>query len=113
MDAGSIPAAVRSLARDAGESRQGVALLLELSKSPKVCEEIGRVQGSILLLVTNLNSENANTAKDAAAVLQQLASNDQNVVQMAEANHFKPLAERLSSGGAGRGMREAATGLSG
>lgn len=98
VDAGAIQLAVRSLSRDVGESRQGVALLLELSKSPKVCEEIGRAQGSILLLVTMLNNENANAAKDAAAVLHQLASNDQNVVQMAEANHFKPLAERLSSG---------------
>lgn len=97
-EAGAIPLAVRSLARDVGESRQGVALLLELSKSPAVCEEIGRAQGSILLLVTMLNSDNANAAKDAQAVLQQLASNDQNVVQMAEANHFKPLAQRLISG---------------
>ncbi|CAI5966135.1 unnamed protein product [Closterium sp. NIES-65] len=98
VDAGAIQLAVRSLSRDVGESRQAVALLLELSKSPKVCEEIGRAQGSILLLVTMLNNENANAAKDAAAVLQQLASNDQNVVQMAEANHFKPLADRLTTG---------------
>ncbi|CAI5476332.1 unnamed protein product, partial [Closterium sp. Yama58-4] len=98
VEAGAIQLAVRSLSRDVGESRQGVALLLELSKSAKVCEEIGRAQGSILLLVTMLNNENANAAKDAAAVLQQLASNDQNVVQMAEANHFKPLAERLTTG---------------
>ncbi|CAI5935143.1 unnamed protein product [Closterium sp. NIES-64] len=101
VDAGAIQLAVRSLSRDVGESRQAVALLLELSKSPKVCEEIGRAQGSILLLVTMLNNENANAAKDAAAVLQQLASNDQNVVQMAEANHFKPLADRLTTGPSG------------
>eukprot|EP00271_Cylindrocystis_brebissonii_P019242 TRINITY_DN578_c0_g2_i1.p1 TRINITY_DN578_c0_g2~~TRINITY_DN578_c0_g2_i1.p1 ORF type:complete len:1019 (+),score=231.15 TRINITY_DN578_c0_g2_i1:889-3945(+) len=97
-DAGAIPLAVRSLARDSGESKQGVALLMELSKSTRVCEEIGKAQGSILLLVTMVKSDNANAAKDARTVLDQLARSDQNVVQMAEANHFGPLAERLSSG---------------
>lgn len=112
-DAGVIQLAVRSLARDVGESRQGVALLLELSKSPRVCEEIGRAQSSILLLVTMLNSENQNAVKDSKLVLAQLASNDQNVVQMAEANHFRPLADRLNSGGWVPGRYPSVSGIPG
>eukprot|EP00897_Mesotaenium_endlicherianum_P005919 jgi/Mesen1/5355/ME000267S04504 len=98
VEAGSIQLAVRSLSRDTGESRQAVALLLELSRNPKVCEDIGRAQGAILLLVTLLSSDNPKAAHDAGLVLDQLATNDQNVVQMAEATHFKPLAERLIDG---------------
>lgn len=89
---------MRSLARDVGEGRQAVALLLELSKDLKVCEEIGKVQGCILLLVTMLNSENPQAVEDARALLQHLSNNDQNVAQMAEANHFRPLTQRLSEG---------------
>ncbi|KAJ7535631.1 hypothetical protein O6H91_12G041200 [Diphasiastrum complanatum] len=96
--AGGIPLIVRSLARDVGEGRQAVALLLALSKNPEICETIGKVQGCILLLVTMLNSENKNAIEDAKLLLNNVSYNDQNVVQMAEANHFKPLALRLSKG---------------
>eukprot|EP00850_Spirogloea_muscicola_P000805 SM000003S11050 [mRNA] locus=s3:489668:494857:- [translate_table: standard] len=97
-DAGAIAPAVRSLARDVGEGRQAVALLLELGQNPRVCEQIGKAQGSILLLVTMLSSESPNAVQDARLMLERLSSNDQNVVQMAEANHFKPLAIRLNQG---------------
>lgn len=97
-DAGAIQSTVRSLARDAGEGRLAVALLLELSREPKICEQIGKAQGCILLLVTMLNSGNQTAAEDARQLLSNLSSNNQNVVQMAEANHFKPLVQQLCEG---------------
>eukprot|EP00250_Pteridium_aquilinum_P004174 c14403_g2_i1 orf=320-3346(+) len=97
-DSGAIQHAVRSLARDVKEGRQAVALLLELSGEPSVCEKIGKVQGCILLLVTMSNSANQEAAEDAKQLLRNLSSNIQNVVQMAEANYFKPLVQRLLEG---------------
>lgn len=97
-EAGVVPLAVRSLARDVGEGKEAVGLLLELSQDQRVCDQIGRVQGCILLLVTMLNCGNASAAESAKLLLQRLSYNDQNVVQMAEANHFKPLAAQLSQG---------------
>lgn len=97
-EAGAIQHAVRSLARDVKEGRQAVALLLELSAEPSVCEKIGKVQGCILLLVTMSNSGNQESAEDAKRLLRNLSSNIQNVVQMAEANYFKPLVQLLLEG---------------
>ncbi|KAG6554543.1 hypothetical protein Mapa_003922 [Marchantia paleacea] len=97
-EAGAIKMAVRSLARDVVEGGQAVAFLLETSKSSKICEKIGKVQGCILLLVTMLNCENPHAVEDAKELLENLSNNDQNVVQMAEANHFQPLAQRLTEG---------------
>lgn len=96
--ADAIKLIVKSLARDVGEGRQAVALLRELSKDPKICEKIGKVQGCILLLVTMLNSENPHAVVDARELLFELANNDQNVVQMGEANYFGPLTQRLNEG---------------
>lgn len=89
---------VKSLARDVGEGQQAVALLRELSKDPEICEKIGKVQGCILLLVTMLNAESRNAVFDAKELLHQLGKNDQNVVQMGEANYFGPLIKRLNEG---------------
>ena len=97
-DAGAIHHAVRSLARDVKESRLAVALLLELSKDPVVCERIGRVQGCILLLVSMSNNGDQEAAHDAKQLLNNLSSDNQNVVQMAEANYFKPLVQHLLEG---------------
>jgi len=86
----SHPLAVRSLARDVGESRQAVALLLELSREPQsVRRRSGRCRGASFCWSPCSTPTTRKAAKDAAAVLEQLASNDQNVVQMAEANHFQ------------------------
>ncbi|KAH7428602.1 hypothetical protein KP509_09G008100 [Ceratopteris richardii] len=95
---GAMQNIVRSLARDVKEGRQAVSLLLELSKEPSICERIGKVQGCILLLVTMLNCGNSDASEDAKKLLQNLASNNQNVVQMAEANYFKPLVHLLLKG---------------
>lgn len=89
---------MKSLARDVGEGRQAVALLRELSKDAGICEKIGKVQGCILLLVTMLNAENPHAVVDAKELLFDLAHNDQNVVQMGEANYFGPLTKRLNEG---------------
>ncbi|XP_010252541.1 PREDICTED: U-box domain-containing protein 44-like isoform X2 [Nelumbo nucifera] len=94
----AIEAIVRSLARRISESKLAVALLLELSKSNMVRNYIGKVQGCILLLVTMSTSDDTQAAKDAKELLENLSFLDENVVQMAKANYFRPLLERLSSG---------------
>lgn len=89
---------VRSLARDIGEGMKAVELLLELSKDMAMSEQIGKVQGCILLLVTMSNSDNPKAAKDANEVLENLPYSEHNVVQMAQANYFKPLIQNLREG---------------
>ncbi|KAJ1383091.1 Zinc finger, RING/FYVE/PHD-type [Sesbania bispinosa] len=89
---------VRLLARQIEESKLALELLLELSKSNMVCNLIGNIQGSILLLVTMLNSDDVEAAKNAHELLENLSFLDQNVIVMAKANYFKPLLHNLSSG---------------
>ncbi|KAF5207060.1 U-box domain-containing protein [Thalictrum thalictroides] len=79
-------------------SKFAVALLLELSKSSAICERIGKVQGCILYLVNSLRSDDLQVAGDAKELLQNLAFLDQNIIEMAKANYFKHLLQRLSSG---------------
>jgi hypothetical protein len=81
-----------------GERKLAVALLLELSKYDLLREYIGKVQGCILLLVTMSNSEDSQAARDAEELLEKLSCYDQNVIQMAKANYFKHLLQRLSTG---------------
>lgn len=89
---------VRSLARRSEERRLAVALLLELSKCKKFKDNIGKVHGCILLLVTISSSDNNQAAIDARKLLEILSSLNENVVEMAKANYFKPLLQRLGSG---------------
>nr|XP_023912114.1 U-box domain-containing protein 44-like isoform X2 [Quercus suber] len=89
---------VRSLARQIDEGKLALQLLLELSRSNVVRDSIGSVHGCILLLVTMLSSDDIQAAKDAQELLENLSSLDQNVIEMAKANHFKPLLQLLSSG---------------
>lgn len=93
-----IESIVRSLGRRVEERKLAVALLLELSKSNPIREQIGKVQGSILLLVTMSNSDDNRAAKDARELLENLSFSDQNVIQMAKANYFTHLLQRLSAG---------------
>lgn len=74
---------VCSLACDIVEGMKAVELLLELSKDMAVCEQIGKVQGCILLLVTMSHSDNPKTAKDANEVLENLPCSEHHVLQMA------------------------------
>uniref|UniRef100_A0A5B6Z4L3 RING-type E3 ubiquitin transferase n=1 Tax=Davidia involucrata TaxID=16924 RepID=A0A5B6Z4L3_DAVIN len=94
----AIESIVRSLGRRIGERKLAVALLLELSRSESVRDCIGRVQGCILLLVTMSSSDDIQAARDASELLENLSFSDQNVIQMAKANYFKHLLQRLSSG---------------
>ncbi|XP_043718187.1 U-box domain-containing protein 44-like [Telopea speciosissima] len=94
----AIESIVKSLARRIGESKLAVALLLELSKNEVVRHYIGKVQGCIFLLVTMTSQDDTQAARDAKELLDNLSIFDQNVVQMARANYFKPLLLRLSSG---------------
>ncbi|XP_061998139.1 U-box domain-containing protein 43-like isoform X1 [Rosa rugosa] len=89
---------VRSLGRRVEERKLAVALLLELSKYNLIRDKIGKVQGSILLLVTMSNSDDNQAARDARELLENLSFSDQNVIQMAKANYFKHLLQRLSTG---------------
>ncbi|PQQ21706.1 U-box domain-containing protein 44-like [Prunus yedoensis var. nudiflora] len=93
-----IESIVRSLGRRVEERKLAVALLLELSKSNLIRERIGKVQGSILLLVTMSNSDDNRAARDAQELLENLSFSDQNVIQMAKANYFTHLLQRLSAG---------------
>lgn len=89
---------VRSLGRRVEERKLAVALLLELSKYNLIRDKIGKVQGCILLLVTMSNSDDNQAARDARELLENLSFSDQNVIQMAKANYFKHLLQRLSTG---------------
>ncbi|XP_050387008.1 U-box domain-containing protein 24-like [Argentina anserina] len=89
---------VRSLGRRVEERKLAVALLLELSKYDSIREKVGMVQGCILLLVTMSNSDDNQAARDARDLLENLSFSDQNVIQMAKANYFEHLLQRLSTG---------------
>lgn len=94
----AIESIVHSLGRRLGEGKLAVELLLELSKYDFLREYIGKVQGCILLLVTMSSSEDNQAARDATELLEKLSYSDQNVIQMAKANYFKHLLQRLSTG---------------
>ncbi|OVA20639.1 Armadillo [Macleaya cordata] len=94
----SIEFIVRSLGRRIGERKLAVPLLLELSKSIVVRDHIGKSQGCILLLVTISSSDDTQAVNDAKKLLENLSFLDQNIIEMAKANYFKPLLQRLSSG---------------
>lgn len=89
---------VRSLGRRIGEGKLAVGLLLELVKNESVRDCIGKVHSCIFLLVTLSRSDDNQAARDARDVLENLSFSDDNVIQMAKANYFKYLLQRLSSG---------------
>lgn len=71
---------------------------MELSKIDFIRDQIGNAQGCILLLVKLSAGDNAQAAKDARDLLENLSSLDKFVIIMAKSNYFKPLLQRLSSG---------------
>lgn len=89
---------VRSLARRNEESKLALQLLLVLSTTKAARDLMGNVQGCILLLVTMLSSEDSQVIRDVNELLEKLSFVDQNIIQMAKANYFKPLLKLLSSG---------------
>ncbi|XWS32010.1 hypothetical protein CRYUN_Cryun23aG0124100 [Craigia yunnanensis] len=94
----AIESVVRSLGRRIDERRLAVALLLELSKFNVLRDNIGKVQGCILLLVTMASGDDNQAARDAEEILENLSFSDQNIIQMARANYFKYLLQCLSTG---------------
>ncbi|XP_031248729.1 U-box domain-containing protein 44-like isoform X2 [Pistacia vera] len=88
---------VCSLAHQIGESKSALRLLLQLSSISKVQDVIGNVQGCMFLLVAMLNSDDPDASGDAKELLENLSYLDQNAIQMAKANYFKPLLQLLSS----------------
>lgn len=94
----AIESIVRSLGRRVSERKIAVELLLELSKCHLARDCIGNVQGCILLLVTMSSSDDSQAARDAQALLENLSFSDLNIIQMAKANYFKHLLQRLSTG---------------
>lgn len=90
---------VKSMMRGAEEQREAVGLLSKLSDFPAVGNRIGRIQGSIVILVSILNGDDQeDAAKNAAKILKALSSNTQHALNMAEAGYFKPLVHYLKEG---------------
>ncbi|KAM1472191.1 hypothetical protein ACFX14_042225 [Malus domestica] len=96
--ANALESIVRSLARRNEESKLALQLLLVLSATRAARDLMGNVQGCILLLVTMLSSEDSQVIRDVNELLENLSFVDQNIIQMAKANYFKPLLKLLSSG---------------
>jgi hypothetical protein len=73
---------------------------MELSTDASARARIGKARGCILLLVTLLGNAASDPESAAAArkLLATLSDDLQNVVQMAEANYFKPLVHSLLHG---------------
>lgn len=82
------------------EREEAVSLLYELSKSERLCEKIGSVNGAILILVgmASSNSENVLTVEKADRTLDNLAQCENNVRQMAECGRLQPLLHLLLEG---------------
>lgn len=89
---------VRSLTRDADESREAVGLLRDLVTVEKVRQRIGRVQGCIVMLVTLFSGGDLRASHDAGKILIALCNSTQNVLLMAEAGYFAPLVQYLKEG---------------
>lgn len=83
------------------EREEAVSLLHELSKSERLCEKIGSVNGAILIFVgmASSNSENVITVEKAEHTLENLARCENNVRQMAECGRLHPLLSLLLEGG--------------
>ncbi|KAL5822959.1 hypothetical protein ACOSQ4_020859 [Xanthoceras sorbifolium] len=88
------------LAKDSDENKERIAKADHALESIvcSLAELRKHVQGCMCLLVTMLNSDDPHASKDAQELLDNLSSLDQNVIEMAKANYFKPLLQLLSSG---------------
>lgn len=82
------------------ETKEAVSLLYELSKSRSLCEKIGGVSGTILLLVgmASTKLENTITLEKTLKTLENLDKCEDNVKQMAENGRLQPLLTRLLEG---------------
>lgn len=95
---GVIDRIVRSLARQRDEAKEGILLLRVLSAKSKYADMISQAQGAVLLLVTLLSSEEGDVADNVKGILENLPTDDDHVIIMAEANLLTPLVARLVEG---------------
>lgn len=103
VEAGGLEKVVRCLARDAKISKAAVELLFELlhngpERNGSIYRKLSQEKSAILLLVTLLNGTVVESAEKAQAILEELCDNDDNIVQMAAANWYGPLIDRLYKG---------------
>ncbi|KAI7747855.1 hypothetical protein M8C21_027433 [Ambrosia artemisiifolia] len=92
---------VKFLSHEQSKERdEAVSLLFELSKLESLCDKIGSVNGSILMLVgmSNSKSENVSTVEKVNKTLENLAKNENNVRQMAENGRLQPLLTLILEG---------------
>ncbi|KZV40848.1 hypothetical protein F511_29200 [Dorcoceras hygrometricum] len=82
------------------EREEAVSLLYELSKSDKLCEKIGSVNGAILIFIglASSDSENVVTVENAERTLENLEKCENNVRQMADNGRLQPLLTLLLEG---------------
>lgn len=93
-----LSALVKSLARDSAEQREAVGLLLGLSDDAGVRRRIGRIQGCMIMLVAISNGDDQKASQDARVLLNNMSTNTQHALHMAEAGYFKPLIKYLKDG---------------
>ncbi|KAL1559559.1 U-box domain-containing protein 44-like isoform X2 [Salvia divinorum] len=90
---------VKSLAREAEEQKVAVGLLLSLcDEDAGVSRRIGRIQGSIVMLVAISNVDDEEASHNARMLLNIMSTNTQHALHMAEAGYFKPLIKYLKQG---------------
>jgi hypothetical protein len=105
VEAGGLEQVVRCLARDAKISNAAVELLFELlhngpEQNVSIYRKLSQEKSAILLLVTLLNGTVVESTEKARSILEELCENDDNIVQMAAANWYRPLIDRLYKGSA-------------
>ncbi|XP_010250470.1 PREDICTED: U-box domain-containing protein 44-like isoform X1 [Nelumbo nucifera] len=97
VKAGAIRRIVKQFYKGEAEP-DAVAILLELSAKETLVEQIGNTKDCIPLLVSLLHNNNPEIPQKVQNVLQNLSSNTNFVIKMAEAGHFQPFVECFKQG---------------
>lgn len=98
VTAGVIDLVVRRLTRQHDEAQEAVLLLQLLSERTIIAERISHAQGAVLLLATLLRNDHDELVCKVKAILNNVPTNDENIVIMAKANMLTPLVQRLVTG---------------
>ncbi|KAH7565680.1 hypothetical protein JRO89_XS09G0245600 [Xanthoceras sorbifolium] len=87
------------LAKDSDDNKERIAKADHALESI-VCSLARQIEERMYVVgwLPMLNSDDPHASKDAQELLDNLSSLDQNVIEMAKANYFKPLLQLLSSG---------------
>lgn len=100
-ESGTISKAIKMLSSNHQLIRHAsLLLLLELSRSESLCEEIGLINGAILMLVTiKYNQSNDSIgSENADKILKNLEIHPKNIKRMAESGLLEPLLNHLTEG---------------